>query len=230
MGGTPSRRPPFAGGIWPSDHRLDSLAFIIPFLNPFCFCFYAVRHVSGLHRRAPMLMLVVSLKLSAACCFRVCVQLCDLTTCIHLRPCTIASAPKFSVASLFLERRFFHGHRHSRLNVEPSSRLQLVPCWALPERSGCVASTNPNVHPSGAYHSLRIFYYSMSSESISATFRRRHQLFIVGKLSCSKRVHLRCGVRNPVFTPPNSRVRGFDVLRPTSTACNFTLSLFLGPS
>jgi len=99
--GRPSRPPPL---LWhlASDHRLESLAFIIPFLNPFCCFFYAVRHVSGQHRRAPMLMLVVSLKLTAACCFRVCVQLCDLTTCIHLRPCTIASAPNFPLLVCFL--------------------------------------------------------------------------------------------------------------------------------
>jgi len=49
----------------------------------------------------------------------------------------------------------------------------------------------------------------MSSESISATFRRRHQLFIVGKLSCSKRVHSSevWGTQSRFYAPEKSRAR-----------------------
>ena len=69
-------------------------------------------NVSGLHRRwAPR---VVSLKLSP-CLFQgtVCIPLCDFNTCILLWLYTIASAPVSSVASLFLERRFFHSYQRS---------------------------------------------------------------------------------------------------------------------
>jgi hypothetical protein len=174
-------------------------------------------------------MLVVSLKLSAACCFRVCVQLCDLTTCIHLRPCTIASAPKFSVASLFPERRFFHGYRHSRLNVEPSSRLQLAPCWALPERSGCVASTNPNVHPSGAYHFLTYLllfhvirvYISHIPKTASTFYRRQTQLLE----ESSSEVW---GTQSRFYAPKKSRAR-IRCAAPHINRVQF-YSLFLGPS
>ena len=97
--GRPSRPPLLvAFGIRSSTRESG---FHHSFFESFLLFFYAVRHVSGQHRRAPMLMLVVSLKLTAACCFRVCVQLCDLTTCIHLRPCTIASAPKFPLLVCF---------------------------------------------------------------------------------------------------------------------------------
>ena len=147
-----------------SDRRLNSLAFIIPFLDPsFLFCllfflypFYPARQR---FRSAPTFGRQWSSPLNCLlACFRVQYAYASLFVTLALalifllRLCTIASAPVSSVASLILERRFFHGYPRSRL--KPHAGLQLP----LPERSGWPPQILMYMLPNLPFLTLLLFY------------------------------------------------------------------------